>query len=141
MPRLRQLHQSLGVIAAAAIASQLFSVAARIRLAWRGRAMPTPLAKVADSRNRPTEQGIPRVCLGALDSRKHRFAASAQGPLGSRQPSVRPSSRNSPRHRVSVPGSPSDLRPRNPPCLAVMRMASRKLGAGASGGRFLNLIS
>ena len=115
--------------------------------------------------------GLPRRCDGYADSRicalaqssdraterpsresprcacMHRrlwqmpLAASAQGPLGSLQPSVRPSSRSSPRHRVSVPGSPSDLRPRNPPCLAVMRMASRKLGAGASGGRFLNLIS
>jgi hypothetical protein len=69
------------------------------------------------------------------------WLARAQGPLAKRQPSVMPSNRSRPRHKVSVPGSPSDLRPRNPPSLAIMRMASRKLGAGASTGRFLFFLS
>src|SRR2546425_13247186 len=45
------------------------------------------------------------------------------------------SSRCNPRQIVSVPGSPSDLRPKNPPNpIAIIRVASRKVG-GFCGGR------
>ena len=86
------------------------------------------------------QASITRSCLGLLGLSALRFAAPAQGSL-KRQPSVIPSNRSKPRHKVSVPGSPSDLRPRNPPSLAVMRMASRRLGAGASDGLFRVFVS
>ena len=92
---------------------------------------------LASDRSSEHHPGVPgRIGLSAVP-----FAAPAQGLLAKRQPSVMPSNRSRPRHKVSVPGSPSDLRPRNPPSLAIMRMASRRLGAGAFGGRFLFFVS
>src|SRR4030067_1149708 len=43
------------------------------------------------------------------------------------------SSRCNPSQSDFVPGSPSDLRPRKPPRLATMRIASRNVGAFSGG--------
>ncbi len=52
---------------------------------------------------------------------------------------VRSPRRCRPSHKVCVPGSPSLLRPRNPPRLATMCVASRKIG-GVSGGMGLCVL-
>ena len=100
MPRLQQSDPSVGVIAAAPIAPPVVD-SDTYSIGLAGPAMPASTREAADSCNRS------RGCLGALTSARLGFsevplAASAQESLGNLQPSVRPSSRSSPRHRGSA---------------------------------------